>query len=140
MGMIGMELLAAVANGAPVNEFWTSHNLNQWWVDLLASALSGLVHVPLVLACVWGIHRLKLNRWTIVTAALATIFSIIAMGFLDLFVGGIYLIVEQMLIEIGVNRFMYMLIPNLLVCFVAALSFAWWLLDRSTVDVTESFQ
>ncbi len=110
----------------------------QWWTDVLASALSGLVHLPLALAFVWGFHRFGLDRWLVMTAALATILSVIVMGILDLFVANIYFFAEQVLHEIGVNRFVYMLIPNLLVCLVGALGFGWWLKQHLHDDKAEA--
>ena len=134
---VEITIAAAAAEALPHAFDGSAH---QWWVDVLASALSGLVHLPIAIFFVWLFHRFRLNRWLVVTALLATLLSVIVTGILDLFVGKIYSVAQQMLVAVGLNRFGYMLMPNLLVCLVGAIVFAWWFKHRPRVDEDEISQ
>ncbi|RJY08804.1 hypothetical protein [Aurantiacibacter aquimixticola] len=133
MAVTGLELFAAAANGAPATEFSTSDQ-SQWWVDVLASALDGLVFVPFALFFVWGMRRLNLHRWPIVTAFLATVFALFASGLTHEFIAPIFIFSEKMLEIIGLRRFVYQLLPGIFVCFASVLAIAWMSRRREPID------
>lgn len=81
--------------------------------------------LPFALLIVVGIHRLNGNRWPLVTAALATVLAAAVSGLADEFVVPIFWYSNQMLEAIGVDRFEFMLMPKLLVCFVGGMVLAW---------------
>lgn len=132
--------LTVAADSASGNKFGFDGQPDQWGVDILASALSGLVHLPFALVIVWFLHHLNLNRWRIVTAALATIASIVLAGVLDAFVWPIYSMAEALLHAIGVHRFIYLFLPNFSVCFAGALIFAWRIRHNRVDNVGEVFE
>lgn len=135
--MEGLSYTAAAAEAG--NEFGFNSGAMQWWTDVLASALSGLVHLPLALLFVWGMNKLGLGRRLVLTALLATILSVFATEILNAFAWSIYLLADNLLDQMGVHRFMYMVIPNLLVCFLGALGFGAWLIDRRPTHDVEIF-
>ena len=119
--------IASVAAGAADNPLYGfDGDPNQHWVDLLASAFDGLILLPFALLFVCGIHRLNLNRWPLVTAALATVLALVVSGLTHEFIAPIFTDNNEMLEMIGLDRFQYMLLPGLLVCFVGTLAVAWW--------------
>ena len=132
--------LMVAADSASGHEFGSDGGPDQWWLDILASALSGLVHLPFAIVFVWLLHRLNLNRWLIVTTTLATIASIVLAGALDAFVWPIYSMAEALLHAIGVHRFFYLLLPNLSVCFAGALFFGWRIRRHRNDNVGEVFE
>jgi hypothetical protein len=134
-GPLGISLAAGAldslaAGGAEVSEFSFDGGADQWRTDFLASALSGLVQLPLALFFVWGFHRIGLDRWFVLNGVLATILSVVCLGVFAEFVWNIYYFSEELLLMIGINRFEYMLLPNLSVCLIGALGFGWWLKRR----------
>lgn len=128
------------AVAAKPSEFSTGGGSEQWWTDLLASALSGLVLVPLALFFMWVFHRFRLDRWLVLTAVLSTILSVVFTSIMDMYLWGIYAFVEGVLYGIGVHRFMYMVLPSLFVCVVGAIGFGWWLKRRRSEDVSGVFE
>ena len=110
------------------------------WMDLLAAALSGVVLLPLALSIMWLSHKARLDHWFVVTAFLATIFSVIIIEFVHTQVWEIYVLVEDVLHMIGVHRWVYLGFPNLLVCLFGALGFGWWLKRRPRDQLTETFE
>jgi hypothetical protein len=113
---------AAAAQNAP---YGFDGDPNQYWVDVLASAFDGIIMLPFALFFVWGIHRLNLNRWLPLTAALATVLAVAVSGLIQKFVAPVFAYSHQMLGALGVYRFEYMLLPGLLVCFAGGLALAW---------------
>ncbi|MEM8725155.1 MAG: hypothetical protein AAGE86_06510 [Pseudomonadota bacterium] len=134
--MTATELIAAAAYDAPVNKFSTSHH-SQWWVDLLGSVFDGLILLPFALLFVWGTHRLKLNRWILVTAALATVFALVVSELTHKFIGPIFIYSDQVLEMVGMGRFFYLFMPGVLVCFGGSLALAWW---RKRNEPTAAFE
>ena len=126
-------MLAAGAEAA--SEFAFDGGADQWWTDLLASALSGLVLLPFALLFVWGFHRLRLDSWFVLTAIMATFFSVVATEIVHAYLWQVYAFSEDVLRRIGVHRFMYMLFPNLFVCLAGAMGFGWWLKRQRNDDV-----
>ncbi len=112
----------------------------QYWVDVLASAFTGLVLLPFVFLLTWGFHRLDLDRWLVLTSSLVIALSVIFTSVIDMFIAPIFLLISQVLEMIGVNRFMYFLMPNLLVWFGGAISFGWWLRRHAWSQDIESLE
>ncbi|WP_379550803.1 hypothetical protein [Qipengyuania sp. DGS5-3] len=123
--MSATKLIAAAVGDAPVNQFSTSDS-SQHWVDLLASALDGMILLPFALLFVWGVHRLTLNRWFPVTAALATVFAIVASVMIHDHIAPIFGYSDKILEMFGLGRFWYLLMPAILISFGGALALAWW--------------
>ena len=132
-----LEILAAAAGST---EFSFDGGADQWWMDVLASALTGLALLPFALLFVWGLHRRNLNRWLVVSAASATVFAVIASSLVSEFIAPIFRYVNQAMEIFGVNRFEIFLMPNLLVCFAGAMIFAWWLKQIRTSRVEGAFE
>lgn len=132
--------LDTLAAATGPSEFAFHGGAEQWWTDLLASALSGLVLLPLALLFVWLFHKVRLDRWFVLTAVLATIFSIVATEIINTYLWEIYAFAEDVLHRIGVHRFMYLLIPNLSVCLLGATGFGWWLKRHRTCDASGVFE
>jgi hypothetical protein len=132
-----LDILAAAAGPS---EFSFDGGADQWWMDVLASALTGLALLPFAMIFVWGCHRINLNRWLVVTAALATVFAVIASSLIAEFVAPIFLYVDQLLQFFGVSQFMIYLLPNLLVCFVGSMILAWWFRRHRSVRFEETFK
>ena len=131
-------ILAVAAADAPLNEFgFLDGGPEQDRMDFLASAFDGLTLLPFVLLFVWGMNRLKLNRWVAVTAALATVLAVVVFGLMHEFVIPIFLYNDQVLEMIGVYRFRYVLIPALTVCFYGGLALAWSLKRRQRLREPE---
>jgi hypothetical protein len=117
------EILAAAAGPT---EFSFDGGADQWWMDVLASALTGLAILPFALLFVWGLHRRNLNRWLVVTAASATVFAVIASSLVSEFIAPIFHYIDQAIEIFGVKQFEIFFMPNLMVCFIGAMIFAWW--------------
>ncbi|MDJ0643603.1 MAG: hypothetical protein QNJ15_12370 [Erythrobacter sp.] len=121
-------ILAAAANSAPESEFgYWDGGPHQLLVDVLASALEGLVLLPPAMLFVLLVHRFKLTRWLVLTAALATILSVVVSSLVHEFVAPIFHYSGLFLELIGVHRFEYALAPGLLVCFAGSAVFGLWL-------------
>jgi len=116
-----------LAAGSGPSEFSFDGGAEQWWTDVLASALTGLALLPFALVFVWTLHRINLDRWLFVTAVSATVLAVIASSLVAEFIAPIFLYVDQALQIIGVGRFMIYLLPSLLVCFIGSMILAWWL-------------
>ncbi|MEL7686396.1 hypothetical protein AAG596_02745 [Citromicrobium bathyomarinum] len=129
-----------LAAGSGPTEFSFDGGAEQWWTDVLASALTGLALLPFALVFVWALHRTSLNRWLIVTGASATVFALIASSLVAEFIAPIWLYLDQALQIIGVNRFMIYFMPSLLVCFIGAMILAWWLRRDRTSRAEEVFE
>ncbi len=132
-----LEILAAAAGQT---EFSFDGGADQWWMDVLASALTGLALLPFALLFVLGLHRINLDRWLVVSAASATVFAVIASSLVSQFIAPIFLYVHQAMETFGVNQFEIFLMPNLLVCFTGAMIFAWWLKRNRVSRVEEAFE
>ena len=113
---------------------------DQWWMDVLASALTGLAILPFALLFVWGLHRGNLNRWLVVTAASATVFAVIASSLVSEFIAPIFYYIDQAIRAFGVMRFQIFLMPSLMVCFIGAMIFAWWLRRTRASRAEEVFE
>ena len=124
--MQGTQIAIAMA-GNDTSGFGFDGGADQYWMDVLASALSGLVLLPLAFLFVWALHQFKVDRWLVVSAIGSTIFSVVFTSLADELGAPIYLFLDQVLQSIGVSRFMYLLSPTLLVCFSFSLGLAWWL-------------
>ena len=105
-------------------------------VDLLASALDGLLLLPFAFLFVWSAHRLSLNRWSFVTAALATVFALIASSLMHELIAPIFVLSDQVLEMVGLGRFWYLAMPAILICFGGALALARWCNRRKSSDVS----
>ena len=131
------EILAAAAGPT---EFSFDGGADQWWMDVLASALTGLAILPFALLFVWGLHRVNLNRWLVLTAASATVFAVIASSLVSEFIAPIFLYIDQAMEIFGVVQFQIFLMPNLLVCFFGAMIFSWWLKQNRASRAEEAFK
>lgn len=138
--MILISNFGILAAAAKASKFEFDGGAEQWRMDVLASALTGLALLPFALVLVWVFHRISLYRWLIVTPALATVFAVIASSLVNEFVAPIFLYVDQALQLIGVGQFMIYVSPNLLVCFVGSMTLAWWLKRNRIDDAKETFE
>ena len=137
MSAFQFEILAAAAGPT---EFSFDGGADQWWMDVFASALTGLALLPFALVFVWGLQASNINRWHVVTAASATVFAVIASSLVSEFIAPIFLYVHQAMEIFGVDQFEIFLMPNLLVCFLGAMIFAWWLKRIRVSRVEEAFE
>ena len=128
-----------LAASAEITEFSFDGGADQWWTDLLASALSGLVLLPFALLFVWGFHKLRLDRLVVLSAILATVLSVVVTQAVNLYLWGIYAFFEGLLHRIELNRFVYMVFPTLSVCLVGAIGFGWWLKRHRNDDISGNF-
>ena len=130
------DLLAAAADAG---EFGFYGGPRQVWVDILVSAVEGLATLPIALVIVWVLHRAKIDRWVLLSAVLATVFSIVVVTLLQLFGLNFWAVIQQVLSEIGFGRFVYELWPAVGVIFFGSIVFAYWFKKRTQRDDPKVF-
>jgi len=134
-----LDTLALAAEA--VSELSTDGGADQWWTDLLASALSGLVQLPIALFVMWVFHKFRLDRWFVPTAFLATILAVFVTDIVNAYFWGVYAFAEDILDWIGVDRFVYYaFFPRLFVCLIGAIGFGWWLKRHRSEGVSGMFK
>lgn len=130
------DLLAAAADAGA---YGFDGGPGQVWVDILVSAVEGLATLPIAKVIVWVLHRTKIDRWVLLSAVLATVFSIVVVTLLQLFGLNFWAVIQQVLLEIGFGRFVYELWPAIGVIFVGSIVFAYWLKSRTQRDDAKVF-